>query len=546
MVSCLSLLGVENANMHQRDDEKYPSTVTYEQPGLELVPQAPLLPPKDRNGSVLFAELPGTQAGYQHYQPQQHTAQPAQQPQYAAYKPTAPATGYANSEALNDAPPTPGFLLDPNRNTGDFNRPLPPRDVSMKRYCGLPKRVFIAVIVLLVILLIAIIAGVAAAASHSKKSATSTPAQDGNSQNQGSASSTSSISQPSQTKTASDKPSATSSAPGSASSTPPVVRVNFDVQKSAVSFSGDGTTNTFLQTFSQNMGTGDINYRLYLSTKKAFQTPQRLALTVSALIGTPMTSTTQYDDTTFTTLVNFFYLTGNSTSTNLAMAIMTCSSTSPTCSTTSNDIVAQSIKYPIHPSSSLAATYLPNTAGWRIYYTNADSYISEMTYAPAASNEKWGSNIIGGKTSEGSSIAVLNQPPTGLNVYYMDDSARITSLTYKGGWSDPSNLNPAGPLNATIPLAAVYVPKVFTYQIFYLDTVGAMHSYAKINSTGTWQGQTSKSWAIADPETGISATAWNEQIRMYYFSKGKLNQGAVSKVPAVAKTAQTWANAVIT
>lgn len=344
-------------------------------------------------------------------------------------------------------------------------------------------------------------------------------------------------SQPSQTQTESDSPSSTSSAVSSASSVTPVVRTNFNVQKSATSFSGDGTTNTFHQVFGQNMGTGDVNYRLYLSTKKAFQEAQRLALTVSPLIGTPITSTTQYDDTTFSTYINVFYLTGSSTSTNLAMANITCSSTSPTCTTTSNDIIAQDIKYPIHPSSSLAATYITN-AGWRIYYVNTDSYICELAHAPAFSGGKWNAAIIGGKTSEGTSIAVLNQPPTGLNVFYMDDSTHATTLTYKNGWSDPLSLSPAGPLNGTIPIAAVYVPNVFTYQLFFVDTAGAMHSYAKINSTGTWQPQTSKSWASADPETGIIAAARGEQIRLYYYSKGKINQGAVTKVPVLAKTNQ--------
>jgi hypothetical protein len=294
------------------------------------------------------------------------------------------------------------------------------------------------------------------------------------------------------------------------------------------------------------MGTGNINYRLYLSTKKAFQNPQRLDLTVSPLIGTPITSTLQYDDSTFSTFVNVFYLTGNTTATNLAMANITCVSTSPSCKTTFNDIIAGDIKYPIHPSSSLAATWVPGKSGgsWRIYYTNTDSYISELGGAPGST--EWVSGVIGGKTSEGTSIAVLNQPPTGINVYYMDDSTRLTTLTYKSDWSSPANLSPAGALNATIPLAAVYVPTVFTYQIFYLDTAGAMHSYAKVNSTGTWAPQTAKTWATADPETGISATAWNTQIRLFYYSNGKMNQGSVSKVPAVAKTAQSWTNAVLT
>jgi hypothetical protein len=292
------------------------------------------------------------------------------------------------------------------------------------------------------------------------------------------------------------------------------------------------------------MGTGNINYRLYLSTKKAFQDPQRLGLTVAPLIGTAITSTTQYDSSTFSTFVNVFYLTGNSTATNLAMANMTCVSTSASCKTTFNDIIAEDIKNPIHPSSTLAATWIPSGGGsWRIYYVNTDLYLSELGGAPGSTT--WVSGVIGGKASEGTSIAVLNQPPTGLNVYYMDDSAQVTYLTYKGDWSTPANLKPAGPLNATIPLAAVYVPAVFTYQIFYLDTAGAMHSYSKVNATGSWAAQTAKSWAAADPETGISATAWGSQIRLFYWSKGKINQGAVSKVPTVAKTAQSWTNAVL-
>lgn len=72
-----------------------------------------------------------------------------------------------------------------------------------------------------------------------------------------------------------------------------------------------------------------------------------------------------------------------------------------------------------------------------------------------------------------------------------------------------------------------------------------MYSYAKINSTGTWQLQTSKSWASADPQTGTSATAWVEQIRLHHYSKGKINQGAITKVSVLAKTNQVWGNAII-
>lgn len=129
------------ANTDQRDDEKDPSTIMYEQSGLELVPQVPPLPPKTSNGNVFAAELPGTQGGYQHYQPQPHTVQ---QTTVCALKLGAPAV-----QVYELPPRTPGFLSDSNRHTGDFDRALPPPDVSKKRYCGLPKRILIGVIELL-------------------------------------------------------------------------------------------------------------------------------------------------------------------------------------------------------------------------------------------------------------------------------------------------------------------------------------------------------------------------------------------------------------
>lgn len=79
------------------------------------------------------------------------------QPQYAAYKPGAPAVHVCELPA----PPSPSFLSDSNRHTADFNRALSARDVSKKSYCGMPKRVFIGVIALLIVLLIAIVAGAA-------------------------------------------------------------------------------------------------------------------------------------------------------------------------------------------------------------------------------------------------------------------------------------------------------------------------------------------------------------------------------------------------
>jgi hypothetical protein len=139
---------------------------------------------------------------------------------------------------------------------------------------------------------------------------------------------------------------------------------------------------------------------------------------------------------------------------------------------------------------------------------------------------------------------VLNNPPTGLNVYYMDDSNALNTLLYKSGWNSPVKLSPAGTVNGTSPLAAVYVPDVFTYQIFYLDTGGAMHSYSKVNATGAWVKQASNTWTTSDPGVGISAAAWDDQVRLFYYNGGKLNQGAVV-VPKLAKTAQTWKSGVV-
>jgi hypothetical protein len=288
---------------------------------------------------------------------------------------------------------------------------------------------------ILVIIIAAVIGGAAAVRSmNSKKSASTTSSPDtvGSTVNTGGASSGAASSTETTNPTAAASSGSASSGSAtsvgvSSSTASAVVLVKQNIASSS-SGTADGST-LQLQTFSQDLSSGDITYQLYVSPTKGWQTTQKAELTIAPKIGTPLTSVTQYDASSNTTFVNLYYLTGSST-TDVVQANMTCVGTAATCTVTQNNIITTGTIYPVHPSSGLAAVY--GDFGWRVYYSQTDGTVIEALISKGA--WRFGVPSSSAKTAVGSNIAALLVAPTGINLFFVDQSGSLTTLVYPGGW----------------------------------------------------------------------------------------------------------------
>jgi hypothetical protein len=386
----------DKTKQEQRDDEKYPSVVPQEQPGLELAEQPP---PWYKDEYSQISELPGS-----------HTYM-------AGYVATEQRIAYEVGQENHGLTGT----------EGQHEKPVE----SRRRICGMKKAVFWSILALILVVIIAAVGGgvVASKSMNSKKSASTVLSPDtvGSTRSSGGASSAAASS----TSTTNPIAAATSSSAtsvGSSSGTASAVAVVKHNVASSSSGTADGSTSQ-LQTFSQDLSSGDITYRLYVSPQKGWQSVHQAALTIAPNIGTPLTSVTQYEETTSTTFVNLFYLTGSST-TDVAQANMTCVGTAATCTVTYNNIITSGTTHPVHPSSGLAAVH--GAFGWRVYYSQTDGTVVEALI----SKEVWkfGIPLSSAITAEGSNIAALLAPPSAINLFYVDQSGSLTTLVYPGGW----------------------------------------------------------------------------------------------------------------
>jgi hypothetical protein len=371
--------------LQQKDDDgKY---VVEDQPGLEHVPQ-PL--PQDHSGYASAAELPASTIYYPGYTRIDQNSAPLE-----------PVAAPAYNEFVKDKH---GFNVVEAEKQGKSRR---------RRVCGLRAALFWSIIAVIIVIIIAAVAGGVATAEISKSKKSSSSASSPSTVGTSGSGSSSALG------TTGSNPTATSS------SSAAVIKQNV-----ASSISGSTDYSSLqLQTFSQDLTSGNITYRLYNLLQKGWQPVQQAALTVAPKVGTPLTAVTQFAASSNTTFLNLFYLTGSS-STDIAMANMTCLSTSASCTVTSNGIITGSTTYPVNPSSGLAAVY--GQFGWRVYYAETDGTIIEALLGKDA--WEFGVPLSAAKTAVGSSIAALVAPPTGINVYYVDQSNDLATLVYPGGW----------------------------------------------------------------------------------------------------------------
>jgi hypothetical protein len=276
------------------------------------------------------------------------------------------------------------------------------------------------------------------------------------------------------------------------------------------------------------MTTGDLNYQIYLPLT-TFQPLQNVSLTIAPLIGTALSTTQQFDATSNNTTVNLFYLTGDSTSTNIARADLSCAGDSPSCTTTSNTMVTTStIANPVHFSSTLSALYL-GPSGYRIFYTTTSNALGQL--ASTSNPGVWKSGVVTGTSiAEGGGIATALSPPLGMNIFYTSDSTELTIVNWKSGtgFSAPAVVGASTPnLGATSPLTASFAPGSGTLEVFYLGGDGSVNSWLKQNTTTsvTWTAQTPSPFTKnADVNSGVTAVAWSNKERLYYFVAGVMNE----------------------
>jgi hypothetical protein len=123
------------------------------------------------------------------------------------------------------------------------------------------------------------------------------------------------------------------------------------------------------------------------------------------------------------------------TSNNIIEAYHSCSPTSTALNLNTNEIVSSVIKTSVNQDSSLAATYMDDTYGWRVYYQDSNGIVSELV----GNGGNWSTGSLDSysyQANSGSPIAVSMEAVPGLNIFYVDSSNDdLTYITYGNGWS---------------------------------------------------------------------------------------------------------------
>ncbi|CZR56945.1 uncharacterized protein PAC_06834 [Phialocephala subalpina] len=295
-------------------------------------------------------------------------------------------------------------------------------------------------------------------------------------------------------------------------------------------FLKDGTTWN-MHLFSQNE-TGGINLQVSLEGG-GFQPSQKVPLTITPKMGSPLSATAEQDEDTGVVMINLFYLSGIH---NITMSAITCASGSAKCNTISNCLLPTDV--PANDNTGLTAVNVSNQKDWRVYYHDNKGFISQLQGNESGFNT---GERIGGSGLNASSIAAVNVNSTtnNVNLFYVDSSSQnLYNMQFTdGAWTTPLPIS-ASPFSTWNPLSglgAAYSVGQDQLHVYFTGTDTSIYEYVGNNASQTtntkWINQPSRQriWANADyAGADVTALGWTDQVRFWQVSQGKMVQGALN------------------
>ncbi|KAL2075455.1 hypothetical protein VTL71DRAFT_398 [Oculimacula yallundae] len=287
--------------------------------------------------------------------------------------------------------------------------------------------------------------------------------------------------------------------------------------------------------------TGTINLQISLDSI-TFRPEQEVRLSIPPKLGSPLSATTSLDSTTGVVSLSIFYISGRN---NITMSTLTCSLNSDRCKTVEN----RNLPTQVAPSNftGLAAVNVNEAQDWRVYYHDADNYISELQGDVAGFNL---GKKIGGQAMNASSMAAININSTtnNIHIFYIDGLTQTLFKTQfiESGWTKPSIVSPdlIGSWNPRSGLGAAYTKVQDQLHVYYTGTDAGIYEFLGSNASKTinakWAVQPGHNhlWHTADVIGGpIAAIGWADQARFYQLKEGALAEGHLNGT--------TWTEAFI-
>lgn len=196
----------------------------------------------------------------------------------------------------------------------------------------------------------------------------------------------------------------------------------------------------------------------------------------------------------------------------------------------------------VHNSSQLAAIYLGETYGYRMYYQKTSGVLQEMV----GTNDIWnaGVTLSEATASGGSPLSISSVRTPQMNLFYVDSTTNnLFNIPYKGGWQSPSALSNATTINAwdgtDTALAAVAQTNSTWLRTYY---IGSNHKVYEMTDEGaettTWTNNSNHdtAWPSADSTAagGLVGIAWEDSIRLYYVSNSTVEQLGLDMTGGIA------------
>lgn len=204
-------------------------------------------------------------------------------------------------------------------------------------------------------------------------------------------------------------------------------------------FIGFNYTNWNSQIAYTNTTSGKVTFRLN-SGAANFTAAQTMNLTIVPSINAPM-SMVSLLGTDGNIYINLFYIDNS----RIILANVSCDpGAAPTlCTTIYNDAISDNLSFPVYEHSGLASLYLGTMdLGFRIFYHNSDRYLTQLSMNGRGVWD-YGATI-SGKASSGSSISAAQVGNTSaLTVFYVEDKSEdLYYISYNKTWEAGKHSSP--------------------------------------------------------------------------------------------------------
>ena len=187
----------------------------------------------------------------------------------------------------------------------------------------------------------------------------------------------------------------------------------------AASTAGNGTKQSTLQIFYQDLPTANILYRLIWADKANQE--QVVTLTPPPNQGTPLAVVSSNSSSGNSIMTSLFYLsTDSSRKPVICQAMLECSQGSASCTTKFNVVISGAMTEGIAPKTKLAALLLDGSSEYRVFFQALSGWIWVLVAHGPTDKSPWAVSQVGGPGISGTSLAAsIERTPFSINLLFV-------------------------------------------------------------------------------------------------------------------------------